>query len=396
MKYDPASKIQDHYVFGEFGGVNPSITDSSTYTFLKPDTMKELFESEIEGCFLYSRHWNPSNKYLSEALARLEGTDSAQVTSSGMSSIACTILQLCKKGDELISSRTIYGGTWAFFKNILPRYGIKVKFLDITKPDIIRKSINKKTKLIFCESMSNPLLEVSDIPKLSKISKSNNIKLVVDNTFSPMIISPYKLGADIVIHSLTKYINGASDCVAGGICASADFISELTDINNGMTMLLGPVLDSYRSANILKNMNTLHVRIKQHSFNASFLTKYLQKKKYKVLYPGLENHPQNLLMKDMMNTEFGYGGMFGLDVGSLKNAEKVIEDLQREKVGYLAVSLGYYKTLFSLPSNSTSSEIPEDEQNKIGLNEGIIRFSVGLDNNIERTLRRIEKCLNKI
>ena len=211
-----------------------------------------------------------------------------------------------------------------------------------------------------------------------------------------MIISPYKLGADIVIHSLTKYINGASDCVAGGICASADFISELTDINNGMTMLLGPVLDSYRSANILKNMNTLHVRIKQHSFNASFLTKYLQNKKYKVLYPGLENHPQNLLMKDMMNTEFGYGGMFGLDVGSLKNAEKVIEDLQREKVGYLAVSLGYYKTLFSLPSNSTSSEIPEDEQNKIGLNEGIIRFSVGLDNNIERTLRRIEKCLNKI
>ena len=124
--------------------------------------------------------------------------------------------------------------------------------------------------------MSNPLLEVSDIPKLAKISKSNNIKLVVDNTFSPMIISPYKLGADIVIHSLTKYINGASDCVAGGICASADFISELTDINNGMTMLLGPVLDSYRSANILKNMNTLHVRIKQHSFNASFLTNYLQ------------------------------------------------------------------------------------------------------------------------
>ena len=131
MKYDPASEIQDHQVFGEFGGVNPSITDSSTFTFMKPDTMKELFENEIEGCFLYSRHWNPSNKYLSEALAKLEDTESAQVTSSGISAIACTILQICKSGDEIISSRTIYGGTWALFKNILPKFGINVKFVDI-------------------------------------------------------------------------------------------------------------------------------------------------------------------------------------------------------------------------------------------------------------------------
>lgn len=396
MKFDPASEIQDHHVFGEFGGVNPSITDSSTFTFLKPDTMNELFENEIEGCFLYSRHWNPSNKYLSEALSKMEGTESAQVTASGISAIACTILQICRQGDEIISSRTIYGGTWALFKNILPRFGINVKFIDVTNLEILKESINESTKLIYCETLSNPLLDVSDIPSLSKISKENNLKLIVDNTFSPMVVAPYKLGADVVIHSMTKYINGASDCVAGCICASQNFINELTDINNGMTMLLGPVLDSFRSSSILKNLNTLHIRIKQHSKNAKFISKNLDKLGYNVFYPGLNTHPQHKLMKTIMNAEFGFTGMFGVDVGSLKNAEFLLEEMQNEKIGYLAVSLGYYKTLFSLPGSSTSSEIPEDEQNKMGLSPGIIRFSIGLDNDIERTFNRLKKCLEKL
>ena len=396
MKYKPASKIQDHQVFGEFGGVNPSITDSSTFTFMKTDKMKELFENEIEGCFLYSRHWSPSNKYLADALSKLEGTESAQVTSSGISAIVCTILQICKKGDKIISSRTIYGGTWAFFKNILPRFGINVKFVEITNLTKVKNEINEKTKLIFCETISNPLLDVSNIPELSKISKNNNLKLIVDNTFSPMLVSPYRIGADVVIHSLTKYINGASDCVAGCICASNEFINELTDINFGMTMLLGPVLDSFRSSSILKNLNTLHLRMKQHSKNALFLAEKMEELNFKVFYPGLKSHAQHDLISNFMNDGFGYSGMLGIDVGSLQNAEKILEAMQKEKVGYLAVSLGYYKTLFSLPGSSTSSEIPEDEQNKIGLGEGIIRFSVGLDNDIERTFHRIKKCLNYI
>ncbi|MAJ44032.1 MAG: cystathionine beta-lyase [Candidatus Marinimicrobia bacterium] len=396
MKYDPASEIQDHQVFGEFGGVNPSITDSSTFTFMKPDTMKELFENEIEGCFLYSRHWNPSNKYLSEALAKLEDTESAQVTSSGISAIACTILQICKSGDEIISSRTIYGGTWALFKNILPKFGINVKFVDINNLSRVKSLINKNTKLIFCETISNPLLDVSDLPKLSMIAKSDNLKLVVDNTFSPMVISPYKLGADVVIHSLTKYINGASDCVAGCICASNEFINELTDINHGMTMLLGPVLDSFRSSSILKNLNTLHIRMKQHSMNAKYLAEKIDKMGYNVFYPGLKKHPQYNLITSFKNDGFGYSGMLGIDVGTLDQGEKILESMQKEKIGYLAVSLGYYKTLFSLPGSSTSSEIPEDEQNKMGLSKGIIRFSVGLDNDIGRTFNRIKKCLKNL
>jgi methionine-gamma-lyase len=179
--FDPASKIQDYLVFGEFGDVNPSITDSSTYTFMSPEKMEELFEHEIEGCFLYSRHWNPTNKYLAKALARMEDSESAQVSASGMAAISSTILQLCESGTEVIAAHTIYGGTYAFFKNFLPRLGIKVHFVDIQNLDEVAGKINHQTRAIYCESISNPLLAVSDIPKLSEIARANNLKLVVDN-----------------------------------------------------------------------------------------------------------------------------------------------------------------------------------------------------------------------
>lgn len=395
-KYDPTRKIQDYLVFGEFGDVNPSITDSSTFTFMSPDKMNELFDHEIEGCFLYSRHWNPSNKYLSDALARLEDSESAIVTSSGMAAISCTILQLCSTGDEIISSRTIYGGTYALFKNYLPRFGINVKFVNTQDLRSVKKAITKKTKLIYCESISNPLLEIADIPALAKIADTYDIKLVVDNTFSPMIISPIRLGAHIVIHSLTKYINGTSDCVAGCVCSTHDFISKLTDINSGSAMLLGPVLDSFRAASILKNLHSLHVRMQKHSQNAMYLAKKLQKLRLKVYYPGLSSHKQNTLMKKIMNKDFGFSGMLAIDAGDSIAADKLLTKMQEEKVGYLAVSLGYFKTLFSSPSHSTSSEIPEDEQKKMGLSGGLIRFSVGLDENIEVSFKRIIKSMKYV
>lgn len=391
--YDPASEIQDYLVFGEFGGVNPSITDSSTFTFMNPDKMSDLFDHDIEGCFLYSRHWNPINKYLSGALAKLEGSESAQVTSSGISAICSAILQVCSQGDEIISSRTIYGGTYALFKNVLPKYGIKVHFCDIGNFKEIEGRIGDSTKIIYCESISNPLLEVADIQKLSQIANQNNLKLFVDNTFSPMFLSPIKLGADVVLHSMTKFINGASDCVAGCICGTDDFIHELTNRNSGICMLFGPVLDSFRSASILKNMHTLHIRIKQHSHNAQYIAEKLDKLGLRVLYPGLTSHPQHELLKSIMNKGFGFGGMVAIDLVNKEKAETFMEKMQKEKVGYLAVSLGYYKTLFSQPGHSTSSEIPLDEQKKMGLSEGIVRFSMGLDNDIEQTFNRIKKCL---
>ena len=394
--FDPSSAIQDYLVFGEFGGVNPSITDSSTYTFLTPEQMEELFEHEIEGCYLYSRHWNPTARYLANALARMEDSESAQVSASGMAAISSTILQLCASGTEIVSARTIYGGTYAFFKNFLPRLGITVRFVDIQNLEAVSNAISEKTSLIYCESLSNPLLEISNIPKLSEIAKANKLKLVVDNTFSPMIMSPIRLGADVVVHSMTKFINGTSDCVAGAVCGSDEFIHSLTDINSGAAMLLGPVLDTTRAASILKNLHSLHLRIRQHSKNAQFIADRFMELGLKVFYPGLKEHPQHQLLKSMMNDGFGFGGMLALDLGDLETANRLMTRMQEEKVGYLAVSLGYFKTLFSPPGHSTSSEIPEEERSKMGLSDGLVRFSIGLDNDVSLSFDRIHRCLKEL
>jgi len=390
-EFNPADNIQDLQYFGEYGGVNPSITDSSTYTFLRAGTMEGVFEGEVEGCYLYSRHWNPTNRYLSMALAEMEGTESASVMASGMGAITSTILQLCRVGDEVVSSRTIYGGTYAFFKNFVPKFGITTSFVDTTNLEQVKAAITPNTKVIYCETISNPMLEISNITALSKIAKDNNCKLVVDNTFSPMILSPAKLGADVVVHSMTKFINGMSDCVAGTVCASEEFINSLYDVNSGAAMLLGPVLDSFRSSSILKNLRTLHIRMKQHSYNAMFLATKLAADGQRIIYPGLENHPQHETMKNLMNAEFGFGGLFAIDMQTGDRSNQLMEKMQGDNVGYLAVSLGSYKTLFSAPGGSTSSEIPEEEREKIGLSDGLVRISIGLDNNIERTYRAIKR-----
>ncbi|PXY43355.1 aminotransferase class I/II-fold pyridoxal phosphate-dependent enzyme [Flavobacterium hydrophilum] len=391
--FNPADNIQDLQYFGEFGGVNPSISDSSTYTFLSAKTMFDTFEGNMEGCYLYSRHSSPSNLYLDQALAAMEGTETANVSASGMGAITPTLLQLCCAGDHIVSSRTIYGGTYAFLKNFTPRFGIETSFVDITKLDIVEKAITPQTKLIYCETVSNPLLEVADITGLAQIAKKHNLKLVVDNTFSPLSVSPAKLGADIVIHSLTKYINGSSDTVGGVTCASKEFINSLKNVNSGASMLLGPTMDSLRSASVMKNLRTLHIRIKQHSCNAAYLAKKFENDGLKTVYPGLKSHPSHELYKTMINPEYGFGGMMTIDVGSLAKANELMELMQTRNLGYLAVSLGFYKTLFSAPGTSTSSEIPLEEQAEMGLTDGLIRFSIGLDNNIERTYEMMKACM---
>lgn len=383
-------------MFGEFGDVNPSITDSSTYTFMSPDTMKELFEHEIEGCFLYSRHWNPSDKYLSRALAALEDMPSAHSTGSGMSAIACSLLQICGAGDEIISARTIYGGSYALFMNLLPRFGITTRFVDMDDLDAVRKAVTPRTKAIYTESLSNPLLSVPDFAGLKEIAVQCGAKLVVDNTFTPMIITPVHHGADVVVHSLTKFINGTSDCVAGCVCADEEFVAELMDVNSGTIMLFGPVLDSIRAASILKNLHSLHLRMRHHGENALALSQALEAKGFKVHYPGLASHPHHERMKQIMNPQFGFGGMLTIDVGSEADANQFMRRMQEEMVGYLAVSLGYFKTLFSSPGHSTSSEIPVEEREAMGLSEGLVRISIGLDQNIERTIDRVVKCLDEL
>lgn len=396
MSFKPANNIQDLQYFGEFGGVNPSISDSSTYTFLSAKTMFDTFEGNADGCYLYSRHSSPSNLYLGEALAAMEGTETATVTASGMGAITPVIMQLCNAGDHIVSSRTIYGGTYAFLKNFAPKFDIKTSFVDITKLDLVEAAITKNTKVLYCETVSNPLLEVANIKALSELAKKHQLQLVVDNTFSPLSISPAKLGANIVIHSLTKFINGASDTVGGVICGTQDFIDNLRNVNDGACMLLGATMDSLRSASILKNLRTLHIRMQQHSKNAQYLAEKFEKDGLKTVYPGLKSHPSHETFKTMMNDEYGFGGMLTIDVGSLEKANALMEMMQLENLGYLAVSLGFYKTLFSAPGTSTSSEIPEEEQKEMGLSDGLIRFSIGLDADIERTYKSMRKCMEKL
>jgi len=393
--FDPATALQSLEQFGEFGGVNPSITDSATYSFLQENTMIDAFKGEAEGCFLYSRHWNPSNKYLSDALATMEGTESAWVTGSGMAAITTAILQLCNAGDHIITSVTTYGGTYAFLKNYVKKFNIEVSFVNISDIESIKRAIKPNTKVIYTESMTNPMLQISDIPTISAIAHEHGIKLLVDNTFTPMILSPFKLGADIVVYSMTKFINGKNDCVAGAICASEEFINDISNVNDGTAMLLGPVLDPLRSSSILKNMGTLHIRMVQHSKNAMYLAKRFKEIGLKFNYPGLPDHPGHELINSMMNEGFGYSGIIAIDLETSEKATPFMERMQEKGVGYHAVSLGYFKTLFSNSGRSTSSEVPLEIQKEMGLSPGLVRFSVGLDHDIERTFELIKSCLDE-
>ncbi|RDK86997.1 trans-sulfuration enzyme family protein [Marinirhabdus gelatinilytica] len=394
--FKPANNIQDLQYFGEFGGVNPSISDSSTYTFLSAKTMFDTFEGNADGCYLYSRHSTPSNLYLGEALAAMEGTETANVAASGMGAITPTILQFCQAGDHIVSSRTIYGGTYAFLKNFTPRLGIETSFVDITKLDVVEAAITPETKIIFCECVSNPLLEIADIEALAKLAKKHKLQLLVDNTFSPLSISPAKLGADVVLHSLTKFINGSSDTMGGVVCGNQELIDTLRNVNDGASMLLGASMDSLRAASILKNLRTLHIRMQQHSSNALYLAEKFESDGLRTVYPGLKSHPGHELMKRQMNPQYGFGGMLTIDVGSLDKANELMELMQERNLGYLAVSLGFYKTLFSAPGSSTSSEIPEEEQAQMGLTDGLIRFSIGLDADIERTYNSMKQCMQEV
>ncbi len=396
MTFNPADKIQDLQYFGEFGGVNPSISDSSTYTFLSAKKMFDTFEGNAEGCYLYSRHSSPSNLYLGKALAAMENTEAANVAASGMGAITSVLLQLCAAGDHIISSRTIYGGTYAFMKNFLPKLKITTSFVDSTKIEQVEAAITPDTKVLYCETVSNPLLEITDIPAMAALARKHKLKLVVDNTFSPLAIAPKDMGADVVVHSLTKFINGSSDTVGGVVCGTQEFIDALRNVNDGAAMLLGPTMDSYRSASILKNLRTLHIRMQQHSRNALYLAERFEQDGLKTVYPGLASHSGHELYRSMFNAAYGFGGMMTLDVGSLDKANELMELMQNRNIGYLAVSLGFYKTLFSAPGTSTSSEISPEEQAEMGLSDGLIRFSIGLDNDIERTYQMMKSCMQEV
>jgi methionine-gamma-lyase len=389
--------LRDIQHFGEEGGVVPVIDHAATSTFLNPDDMEKVFHGEIKGCYLYSRHSNPTVNAFSQKLAAVEGTEAAFGVASGMAAISCTVHQLLMDGGHMVSSNTIYGGTWALFKNILPKQGVKIDFVDPYDVKAFEAAITPDTKVIYTESMSNPLLGVSDIPALAKLAKKHGCKLVVDNTFTPLIFSPKKMGADVVVYSCTKYISGHSDMIAGAICADRAFIDQLIDVNNGMCMLYGPVMDARIAYELYTRLDTLPLRMIAHSKAARILVARMKKEGIEgIIYPGLPEHPQNELFDSLRNEKFGHGGMITFDCGDLKKATRLAQKLQDEKFGLFAVSLGFTRTLLSCPAASTSSEIPEEDQKKIGLKPGLLRMSIGFVGDDDLMAERFIQCYKAV
>ncbi len=387
--------------FGEHGGVAPSVSRSATFTVMHPDTMPEIFEGlkgpEEGGCFLYSRHFNPTVDVLSRYLAAMEGTQAAVCTASGMSAISCALLQVCKSGDHIVASETIYGGTHALLESLLPQMNITTTFVNITDLEAVKSAITRDTRVIFTETMGNPTLNIADIPALSTEAHDKEIKLIVDNTFSPMIFSPHGLGADVVVYSLTKYINGASDLIGGAICGESQFIQELMNLHTGRVMLLGPTMDPRVAFDVIQRLPHLTIRIREHGLRAIAMAQMLKAMAVKVIYPGLKDHPQHQLAKQLGNVGYGFGGILAIDCGSSEKAEALMEVLQNEeKFGLIAVSLGYFDTLISCSGSSTSSEIDLEDQQKMGLSPGLLRIALGYTGNLDIRLEQMKRAVEKV
>lgn len=401
MRFDPErALVEIKREFGEHGGVCPSIERSSTFTVLEPGTMPEIFGGlrgpDKGGCFLYSRHFNPTVDVLARSLAAMEGTEYAVCTASGISAISCTLLQLCTHGDHIVASDTVYGGTHALLAETFPQMGIQTTLVDPTNVSAFEKAITPATKVLYTEVVGNPTLKVADIRALANLAHDRGIRLVVDNTFTPMVISPAQLGADVVVYSLTKFVNGASDMIAGAVCASKDFIFQLMDLHTGRVMLLGPTMDPRTAFDIYQRLPHLALRMREHSRRALAIAQRLESIGAPVVYPGLESHPQHALMRSMGNEGFGFGGLLTLDCGTVQRAEKTMSLLQNEEgFGYIAVSLGYFDTLISCSGSSTSSEIPPEDRERIGLSPGLLRIAVGYSGTLEDRMAQIERAVRK-
>jgi methionine-gamma-lyase len=398
---NPIEDLADlRHEFGEHGGVNMSVEASSTFTVIDPETMPDLFQGRAgpdKGCYLYGRHFNPTVFNLGRQMAALAGTDAAYCTASGMGAISAVMLCLCNAGDEIVASNAVYGGSFALLRDFLPaKCGIRTRFVDITDIDAVRDAITDKTRFVFTESIANPTLRLADIPRLSEVTRKHNIPLVVDNTFSPLILSPAVLGADIVVHSITKFISGASDVIAGAICGSEEFIGALMDLHMGPLMLLGPTMDPNVAASVSLRIPHLPLRMAAHSERALAIATRLEALGLNVCYPGLESHPDFALFDELHCSEYGYGGIFTLDLGDIETANALMSCLQNEqRFGYLAVSLGYFDTLMSCSGSSTSSEMSEEDQEVAGISAGLVRVSIGYTGTLEQRWTQLEAALRK-
>lgn len=394
---DPMARLaRSRHEFGEHGGVNLSIETSATFTVLEAGKMPKIFEGRegpSGGCFLYGRHFNPTVMVLARHLAALEATPSAYCTASGMAAISGSLLDACNNGDHIVAGQALYGGTWALLHDFLPRKAaIETSFVDLDDLNAVRQAFRKNTKVLYCETVANPTLRVANLPALAAIAHEHGAKLIVDNTFAPVIVTPAMHGADIVVHSLTKFINGASDIVAGCVCADGSVIDSLYDLHYGSLMLLGPAMDPRAAYEVATRLPNLGLRMKEHSARALAYAKCLEALGAKVRYPGLRSHPDHELFESLRNAGYGAGGLLAVDLGTAVRASAFMEHLQNvEDFGYMAVSLGFSDTLMSASASSTSSELDAVSLAAAGISPGLVRLSVGYTGQLEDRIAQLER-----
>tara|TARA_B100001109_G_scaffold131316_1_gene106749 strand:- start:278 stop:1444 length:1167 start_codon:yes stop_codon:yes gene_type:complete len=363
------------------GAIMTPIYTSSTYVQESPGVHKG---------YDYSRSINPTRKALEACIADLEGSSFGYAFASGMSASA-TILELLNSGDHVIAMDDLYGGTYRLFENVRKRSaGLDFTFCDLSDASSLESALNEKTRMIWIETPTNPLLKIADLEVISKFANENNLISVCDNTFcSPFVQNPIEFGFDIVVHSATKYLNGHSDLI-GGVVVCSDKKEELANELLYLQNAVGSIMNPFDSFLLLRSLKTLPVRMERHCSNAFEIASYLESHQAieKVIYPGLKSHPQHDIAKKQMRE---FGGMISIVLkGGLDSATKFLE---KTEIFSLAESLGGVESLIEHPAIMTHASIPKEVREEIGISDGLVRLSVGIEA-IEDLIEDIDKSLN--
>ncbi len=369
------------------------IYQTSTFVFKDVDQGARRFAGEEAG-YIYTRLGNPTVAELEEKIAALEGGEAALGAASGMAAISTALLSLLKQGDHVVAGDTLYGCTHGFIHEMLPQYGIEVTMVDTSDLSNIEKAMKPNTKVVYVETPANPTMKMVDLKGASDIAHRYGARLIVDNTFmSPYLQRPIEHGADVVVHSATKYIGGHGDVIAGLIVSSKELIDNMR-----MPYLkdFGGVLSPFDAWLLLRGLKTLGVRMERHCINAQKVAEYLEKHPMieEVHYPGLPSHPQHELAKKQMD---GFGGMMSFELKGGLEAGKIL--MNSVKMISLAVSLGCVDSLIQHPASMTHSPVPREERLKAGITDGQVRLSVGIEDvedivaDLDQALKEVEKQL---
>jgi len=336
----------------------------------------------------YSRTGNPTRSALERNLAALEGGSYGFTFASGMAAIHA-VAGLLKAGDHVLAGRNLYGGTFRLFERVLKDFGLHFGYADTRRPEEVECALRPETRLLFIETPTNPVMEITDIYGVAALAHCHGVLVAVDNTFmSPYFQRPLNLGADIVVHSTTKYLNGHSDGVGGAVIVrDVDLAGKIRFLQNAVGAVLGP-FDSWL---VLRGVKTLAVRMRQHNENGLAVAKHLEKhpKVRKVHYPGLPSHPQHELAIRQMT---GFGGMLSFETGSLENARALLKGV---RLCSLAESLGGVETLISHPASMTHASVPAEERDRLGITDGLVRISVGIEE-VEDIIADLDEALDQI